>query len=59
MDFLQHTSQLSGPQGGAIASTQEAQFFTYLKPEEVNIAIKTGCARGAGAASIFKAQLGE
>lgn len=46
MDFLQHTSQLSGPQGGAIASTQEAQFFTYLKPEEVNIAIKTGCARG-------------
>lgn len=59
MDFQQHTSRLSRPQGGAIARTHEAHFFAYLKPAEVNIAVKTGKREGAGAASIFKAQLGE
>lgn len=48
MDFQQHTSQLSWPQGGAIARTHEAHFFAYLKPAEVNIAIKTGKREGVG-----------
>lgn len=51
MDFQQHTSQLSGPQGGAIARTHEAHFFAYLKPAEVNIAIKM-VKTGAGSLNI-------